>query len=330
VRAIVFLAATLALAADPLAQIFTRAVTALNNADYPTAEAGFQQVLKSSPQHIGALQNLGLVYSRTDRLDQAISTYRRALAVSPSDKSVLLNLALAYMKREQYPDALSVFRTLFTAHPDSPAARDAALLTQLASGSLKQNPDAPLSSLLQTIPPATAAFVLCRTYSESARFADAAGQCRKTLSLDANFPGAHRELGKALIGEHDPAAVAELAAADPADPEAAYYLGVALLQDDRAEEAARQLERAMDLNPNFWGTYFYLGKARLKLRQPEQTIPLFQKAADLNPTASTVFYELGLAFKAAGRPDDAARAMDRVRELRALELANDIKVLRKQ
>jgi tetratricopeptide (TPR) repeat protein len=136
-----------------------------------------------------------------------------------------------------------------------------------------------------------------------------------------------------MVGQHSPDAYAELAIAirqDPNDPEAVYYLGVALLQEDRLEEASRHLERAMDLNPAFWGTYFYLGKAKLKLKQAEQTIPLLRKAAALNPGAPTVFYELGLALKATGRTEEAGLAMNRVRELRALEVENDVKVLRKR
>src|SRR5262249_60649016 len=76
-----------------------------------------------------------------------------------------------------------------------------------------------------------------------------------------------RELGRALVGKHDPAAISELAAAvrdDPSDAQAHYYLGVALLQADRPADAAQSLERARQLDSTFWGTWFYLGKTRLK------------------------------------------------------------------
>jgi tetratricopeptide (TPR) repeat protein len=331
------LAASLIPAAQTLAQVFNTAVAALNNGNYTAAEEGFQEVLKAAPVHIGALQNLGLVYSRTDRLDQAIAIYRRALELSPANKSVLLNLLLVFMKRESYGEAATVFQSLIKADPGSSIARDTGLLSQLAAGYLKQHQSEEvqpaLSAMLNGVPPAPASFVVCRVYSEAGRFAEAGDQCRKTLAIDRTFPGAHRELGKAMVGEHSADAPKELAAAvrqDPNDREAIYYLGVALLQADRFAEASQYLERAMNLNPGFWGTYFYLGKAKLNLKQADETINLFQKAAVLNPRASIVFYELGLALKAAGRSEEAIRAMDRVRELRALELENDVKVLRKQ
>ena len=77
---------------EPQTQTFEQAVKALSSGDYGAAEEGFQKVLATSPEHLGALQNLGLVYSRTERLDQAIAVYRRGLAAQsqsqrPADES---------------------------------------------------------------------------------------------------------------------------------------------------------------------------------------------------------------------------------------------------
>jgi tetratricopeptide (TPR) repeat protein len=276
--------------------VFDRAVAALRASDYAAAEAGFLEVLQGMPGHLGALQNLGLVYSKTGRLEQSVATYRRALELSPGNRGLLLNLGLALMKRGAYDEAIPVIEELVRSH----------------------------------MPGAPGAFLLCQIYSEAGRFDEAVAQCRKTLAAQWDFPGAHRELGKALVGQHSPDAIGELKLAvlqSADDPQAAYYLGVVLSQEDRYGEAAASLERALRLDPGFWGAYFYLGKARLKLGQGGQTIPLLQKAAALNPTAPMVFYELGLALKASGRNEEAGRAMDRVRELRAAEVENDIKLL---
>ena len=230
------------------------------------------------------------------------------------------------MKRQSYAEALPVFRTLFNAYPDSPAARDTGLLTQLAAGRAADD-------LLRTVPAPVASFVRCRVAADAERFDESVEHCRATLALDPHFPGARRELGRALVGQHDAGAIDALREAiqqSPVDPEAHYYLGVALLQGDRLDDAARSLERSRELDPNFWGTWFYLGKAKLKRNQIEAAIPLLQKATELNPNAATVFYELGLALNAAGRTGEARRAMDRVRDLRARELHADQEALRKK
>ena len=51
-------------------------------------------VLKSQPDHIGALGNLGVIYSRSGRTHEAIEVYRRALKLAPNDAPLLVNLGL--------------------------------------------------------------------------------------------------------------------------------------------------------------------------------------------------------------------------------------------
>ena len=129
-------AALAALAAEPPALVFDKAVAALSTGDYITAESGFLQVLKVSPNHIGALGNLGVVYSRTQQVDKAIAVYRRALRLSPADKGLLLNLGLAYMKQDSYAAALPVFERLVKADPRNLQARELLATSQLYTGRL--------------------------------------------------------------------------------------------------------------------------------------------------------------------------------------------------
>lgn len=335
-RWVVCLAAMVAMAVDSKT-LFERAVKELYAGNYSAAEKDFQQVLSVSPRHMGALQNLGLVYSRTNRLDKAIEEYRFALTVQPSDPGVLQNLALAYLKKEDYSNAVPVLQQLIDVNPNATVVRDPELLYTEMRGYLKQNPTADggtvAGDFLNRVPPASAAFVLCKIYFESGRFEEAADQCRKTLADDRSFPGAHRELGKALVSLHSSDAVTELRTAvvqDPNDSVAAYYLGVALLQDGKPEEAAPHLEESLRMDPNFWGSYYYLGNVKLQSGQPEAAIPLLRKAVELNADAAVAFYELGRALMAAGQTEEAERAMQRVKQLRAIDLEHDVQALRKK
>src|ERR1035441_10355982 len=90
-------------AAQSAKEVFEGAARALAAGDYETAERGFQSVLREEPRNVAALSNLGVIYSRTNRADQAIAVYRRALQVSPDEKAILLNLGLGYLKQEGHP-----------------------------------------------------------------------------------------------------------------------------------------------------------------------------------------------------------------------------------
>ena len=64
-------------------KIFEQASQALHSGDYAAAESGFRQILKTDPQNIGALGNLGVVYAHTHRYAKGIEVYKRGLALSP-------------------------------------------------------------------------------------------------------------------------------------------------------------------------------------------------------------------------------------------------------
>jgi tetratricopeptide (TPR) repeat protein len=349
--------------ADALFPVFQKAVAALSAGDYAAAEAGFQQVLKAAPNHVGALGNLGVVYSRTSRPDKAIAVYQRALRMVPQDKALMLNLGLVYVKQESYSDALPIFEKLAAGDAANLRARELLATCQLNTGRVaaaiqglealrKEDPNpafvlymvgiaylknkepekakAALSELMATSPPAQSNFMLGKVYYESARFEDAAECYRAVLAADGNYSGAHRELGKVMVSQRDPAAEKEFAAAlqqDPNDSEALYFLGGFLMQEDRLREAVPPLERARDLNPGFWGTYFYLGKMKLQTGRPREAVPLLQKAAELNPGETAVYYQLGRALSACGREAEARRVLERVREIKSRELDKAIEAV---
>ena len=110
-------------AAEPVKEVFDGAVRALAAADYETAERGFQSVLREQPRNIAALSNLGVIYSRTNRADQAIAVYQRALKLSPDDKAILLNLGLVYLRGEAHLRALPLFAHVVAIDPQHVQAR---------------------------------------------------------------------------------------------------------------------------------------------------------------------------------------------------------------
>jgi tetratricopeptide (TPR) repeat protein len=344
-------------AADRPEDVFQKAVAALQSGNYAAAEAGFQQVLKLAPGHVGALGNLGVVYSRTKRLADAENVYKRLLRQHPDDPALLLNLGLAEFKRELYASALPRFARvaeldaknrqarellaacqLRTGQVDSAIAvleglrandpRDAGALYLLGGAYFRQKePEKAkrvLSELLAAAGPAQANFLIGKAYYDSGRFEDAVQAFGESLRLEPDFAGARLELGKTYISTRDnEKAIAELTAAlrqDPQDAMAHYYLGSLLVQDDHAAEGAPHLEEARRLNPDFYGPYFYLAKAMMQQSKPAEAVPLLQRATRLNPEEPSAFYQLARALEACGRGAEARQALARVKELNASRL----------
>ena len=319
---------------------------------YTEAEQGLNAVLAAAPQSLPALGNLGVLYSRTHRLADAIAVDQRALKLDPNDPSLLLNLGLAYMKQEAYKQALPFFQRLDAAQPgneravlllatcmvlgDAPqqgitllAARkldtaDPAALYLEAVGYARLNQMDAAHAIFERLlansdTRAQASFLIGEALHDGHRLEDAAASFADTLKLNPTFPGAHRELGKVYISmQHFPEARQELHTAiteDPQDGSALYFLGALLVQTSHEAEGVPYLERAGTLMPDSWAIPFYLGKAALHQGHPADAVPLLETAASRNADEPQVFYLLATAQRTAGHPDAAKAALARVAAL---------------
>lgn len=347
------------LAADSAEVTFQKAASALSSQNYPAAEQGFLAVLKLEPRNVGALGNLGVVYSQTNRPAAAIEMYKRALRIAPGDKGLNTNLGLAYVKQERYASALPVFEKL-AADPANTQARQLLATCEISLGQYQPalalllplvaaQPEEPatlymlgvvltrlkrteeahaaFTKMMAAVSPAQANFLMGKASYETENFEQAADFFRKALAEDTNFEGAHRELGKTLLSLRDNEnAEKELRQARPDDTEALYYLGVTLSQT-RPTYAIPILSKARDQNPDLWGPLFYLGRIYLDQGSANEALPLLERAAKLNPEESAIQYQLGRAYQKAGKPAAAAAAFARVKELKSRSLAKEVNAL---
>ncbi len=350
--ACLFFCGLLLCAAEPPKLVFEQATQALVAGDYASAERGFQTVIREQPRHVGALGNLGIVYSRTNRADQAIGVYKRALTISPDDKAILLNLGLVYLKQESHQRALPLFERVLAVDPQHQQARQLIALCRIYTGQLVpaireletlhtasprdeqvlfllgfaylKNRDSDkaktiFEQMFSVAGPVRTQFMLGKAYYDTALFDRAEESFLEVQRLDPNFPGLHLELGKLYISLHRAGdalrGLESVLKEDPNNEDANYFLGSLLVQEDRSAEAVPYLERAKALKPDAWGIYFYLGKAKLRLDRAAEAVALLERAVALNPDDAPAYYQLAKAHQACGQKLEANRAFRRAQEL---------------
>jgi tetratricopeptide (TPR) repeat protein len=337
---------------DASRKAFEVASRALTSNDLPAAERGFQQVLKLQPGHVGALGNLGVVYSRMGRYADAVSVYRRALKAAPSDPLLNLNIALAYMKQDDYVSAKPHLHRVLDAQTSHVQARELMATANLYTGNvaeatktlealrqggspsvlyllsmayLRQNrrEDAmrAVSELFASVPRAQAHLLAGRAYYESTLFDDALAELTKAREADEKLPGVARELGKTYVSlrraDEAKNALMEAIASDEGDAEARYFLGALLVREGMVEQGVEHLEKARAARPAFWGSYYYLGRAALTSGKAAEATRLLREAAKLHPDDMSVLYQLSRALKASGRDEEARQVSQRLAEVRA-------------
>jgi len=336
---------------DAVRQIFESAARALSASDFPAAERGFQQVLLERPNHLGALGNLGVVYSRLQRFADAVRVYRQALKIAPADLQLNLNLGLAYLKQDDYQSAKPHLLKVLAAKPGHAQARELLATAQLFTGEVgpatetletlrrsggssvlyllsvaylkqqrREEARQVIAQLFAGLPPAQAHLLAGRAYYESTLFDEAAAELESARGLDPGLPGLWRELGKTYVSlrrsEDARKALEEALCRDGVDVEAQYFLGALLVQEGSTEGVAH-LEHVRESRPEFWGSYYYLGKQALANSAAGDAVRLLKKASHLRPDDASVLYLLTRALKAAGHHAESTEIARRLAEVRA-------------
>jgi Flp pilus assembly protein TadD len=88
-----------------------------------------QRALKARPIYAEALNNLGILYLRTQQRDEAVASFETCIRVAPGFDQSYLNLARIYVLEGAPEKARAVLVALLKQHPDHAQAQS--MLVQL-------------------------------------------------------------------------------------------------------------------------------------------------------------------------------------------------------
>jgi tetratricopeptide (TPR) repeat protein len=181
----------------------------------------FEAVLKELPDHLGALEGMGLVNYGRGRYKEAVGYFEKALALDPERADTRVNLAATYIEVEQWQKALDESDRVL-GHAEY-ANRGAAWY----------NKGVALRHL--------------------GRLDDATECLRQAIRLVPRFDRAYCELGQVYdLQGHTRLAIAQYErclTANPANVMAHYYLGILRLKGGDDEGAREAFEKVIELSP---------------------------------------------------------------------------------
>jgi protein O-GlcNAc transferase len=83
------------------------------------------------------------------------------------------------------------------------------------------------------------------------------------------------------------------------------YLGLALAQQNRTDEAVAQFRAALQLKPDFVEAHHNLGSALIQQGQLDEGIEQFNEAIRINPNSAETHFSLGMILTRLGKFDEA-------------------------
>ena len=299
-------------------QQFERATQQHQNGDLQGAIRGYLAILEKYPARVDVRSNLGAAYSALGRYEEAIEQYKRALLVDSGNIAIRFNLALAYYKAALFADAVPELEKFIVANPESPQSVNARLVLAdclVRLGDYKK--------VIQSLTP----------------LADADPENRTVAYL----------LGSALIGDgqldRGQAIIDRLFRHDDS-AEAHLLMASILLLADQAQNALKEAERAIELNPKLPAVQAWYGRVLMRLgdterakvafrnelasnandfeanlylgvllrqdKQLEEALSHLHRAVQLRPREQYARYHLAAVYAAAGKPGDALPLLEGV------------------
>ena len=291
-----------------------------NNLALPLLEGSGEQLneavrliessLRTNPEHVEALNNLGVAYRRMGRLEDAMAAHRRAVELSPKSATAHNNLGTDLHALSRFEEARRHYETAIALDPSSAEAHRnlGATLTEL--GRLDEAAR-PIQRSLELFPQsADAHHSLGTVMLKAGRSDDAIRHFNEALRLDPQHAGARNNLGMALeLSGKLEGAAAEYREAARIKPGAITYdnLGYVLLRLGRHDEARTYFEGAIQLQANYAPAHINLGHLSYASKQFPEAISHYREAVKhaTGNTAAEAHNALGVVLATTGSVESA-------------------------
>lgn len=371
-RSVLFFAVAGAAAAPAMAQapagpalpdadaLFDRAVTLHQAGDVMGAIEFYEAALEKDPQRVDARSNLGAAFAGLGRYDEAARHYREVLAHEPDQVQVRFNLGLALYKSARIADAATEFEQVVARDPKNKSAllllADCRLQTgnagavvdllgpreeelsgdrlfvYLMGNALVRSNDlgrgqAYIDRLFSEGDPAEARLLMGAAHLRRNDSRSAVPELEKAAAANPALPAVHSLLGRALvgIGRRDDALAAfrkELER-NPNDFDSNLYVGLFLKDDGKLDEAEEHLKRAGRLRPNDPAVLYMLGSLHLAAGRAEEAQKALETVTSRVPTYRQAHVLLATAYYRLKNKPEGDRHRDIAEKLRAEEQARE-------
>jgi Flp pilus assembly protein TadD len=197
------------------------------------AERLYRQVLAQQPEHLDALNNLGVLAHHVGRNDLAVGLIRRAIALRLDYPEAHSNLGSILADKGQLDEAIAACRVAIALRPDYAEAHSNLANALRDKGRLDEAIAAYGQAIVLKPDFAEAHNKLGGALNEKGQVDEAIAAYHQAIALNHNFPEAHSNLGNALRNkgqfQEAVAAYRQAIALRPDFAEAHYNLGSMLL-----------------------------------------------------------------------------------------------------
>jgi tetratricopeptide (TPR) repeat protein len=294
---------------------FRRGVTALRAGNLREAELRLQAVIRTLPNHVPAINLLGIVLAQLGRNGEALSIYDRALALSPDLAESWYGRGMILLAMRRPDEAIASFTRLLAIKPDFTQVH--LLRAKLLCDVGDRNAALEGIEKLIAIAPGLAEAWLGRSnvLFESGRYEEALSAAEKATALRPNLAEAWHGRGNALneLRRHDEAlgAYDKVLALNASSAGGWYGRGNVLNELKRFEDALIAYDKALALDQNFAQGWVGRGNVLNMLKRFDEALAAFARALALQANLAEAWLGRGNVLLELKRVEEALSCYDR-------------------
>jgi len=212
----------------------------------------YYEVIKKDPNHILALNNLGIIFFSLKKFNEAIKIFQKTLSISPNHLSAYNNLGMVYYEIQNFQKAIINYDKAITINPNYFDAQYNIGLAYYKCGEYQKA----ISNYYKAVKINPNSFEVYNSiglaYSKCGDYQKAINNFEKAIKINPNYLKAYNNIG--IIS---------------------YECG-------EYQKAISSFESAIKINPNIMETYCNMGLVYEKTNEPNKAISCYLKIPKSN------------------------------------------------
>ncbi|MBF0195974.1 MAG: tetratricopeptide repeat protein [Magnetococcales bacterium] len=288
---------------------YAKAVEHFGAQQFKEADQLCTAIIQAAPNHIDALNLLGVIAQQINRNDLAVEQFEKAINIDSSFALLHYNLGLSLLQLGKNNEGITSLQNAIAIQPSYYEACNSLGFAMQNQGSLDEAV-VYLEKAIAIKPDFYEAYNnLGNTFLAQGELEKAEGSYHKSLSINSNYHEALNNLGNALLaqGKLDEAieSYKQAISINSNYVEALSNLGNALQELGKLDEAIKSYTKAVDINPDFAEAYFNLGNIKSLQNKLDEAIIFYRKAIAIKPGFVEVYGNLGNLLNDQGKFDEA-------------------------
>lgn len=288
----------------------------------------FREAAQMAPEDPDPHYNIGLVHLRRKEDSSAEAAFLKVIALEPAYQDAYLQLGNMYDRQGRMEEAFGAFVKGAEVNPQSPAGRSAMVKIPLIQGILLARGgafDQALRAFEQALgvssDPAPIYFNMAQIYLRQGDLARGEQALNRTLQFDPKHQGAALKLG--ILYEQQGKLEEALLLYDrahgfnPLSSEGINALvsahtvrGRLAARDGKLDEALAEFERTTRIQPENAANFYNVGQVHLQRKDLAEAEKAFRQVIALDPSEGDAYIKVGDIQEATGRKEEALRTYE--------------------